>query len=228
MKKKLRFLLPLCMAAVMSASAAVPVSADSNRPCLSLESSYAGENDIFYVDAVLDSDVRAAAYSISLGFDPSKLEFVSAESSISEGTFYYNNFNEDNVTFVWSGNKDIDLKDEVIKMSFKARGRTAGETVPIEFGHCVIGSESMIEIPLDTKGCEIDVLKSFKYGDANCDGVTNFADVVSISKFRIDSGSYSPDENGLINSDTDKNNIVDERDSENVLGYVFSNTEEGE
>ncbi len=82
---KKRILLPLCMAAVISASAVSPVvSAESgDKPCLSLESGYAGENDIFYVDAVLSGDVKAAAYSVTLGFDPSKLEFVSAESPLS-------------------------------------------------------------------------------------------------------------------------------------------------
>ena len=230
MKKKLRFLLPLCMAAVMSASAVSPVvSAESgDKPCLSLDSGYAGENELFFANAVLSGDVKAAAYSITLGFDPSKLEFVSAESTVNGGTFYYNDRTEDCVTFVWSGNKDIDLTGNVIKMTFKARGRTAGETIPIQFGHCVIGTADMSDIPLDTEDGEVSVLRSFKYGDANCDGVTNFADVISINKFRMDSDSYSPDENGLINSDTDNNSIVDERDSENVLDYVSKNTEEGE
>ena len=226
---KKRFLLPLCMAAVISASAVSPVvNAESgDKPCLFLDSGYAGENDMVFVDAVLDGDVKAAAYSISLGFDPSKLEFVSASSELKGGTFYYNAPTDDSVTFVWSGKKDIGMEGKVISMAFKTRGRTAGDSVSIQMGHCIIGSEDMAEIPIDTEGCEINVLQSFKYGDTNCDGVTDFADVVSIKKFRMDSDIYSPDENGLINSDTDKNSIVDERDSENVLDYVFRNTEEG-
>lgn len=216
------------MAAVISASAVTPVSADSSdKPCLSLESGYAGENDIVFVDAVLDSDVKAAAYSITLGFDPSKLEFVSASSELKGGTFYYNAPTDDSVTFVWSGNKDISFGGKMINMTFKTRGRTAGDDIDIQMGHCVFGNESMTEIPLDVKGCRINVLQSFKYGDANCDGITSFADVVSINKLRV-SDSYSPDENGLINSDTDKNKIVDELDSKNVLEFVFRNNEEGE
>ena len=227
MKNKLRFLLPLCIAASMSVSGAFPVNAEEgDKPCLTLESGYAGENDIVFVDAVINGDTKAAAYTLNLGFDPSKLEFVSASSCLKGGTFYCNTPTDDSVTFVWSGNKDIDINGEMIKMSFKTRGNTAGETVSLLPGHCIMGSAGMEEIPVEIKGCDINVLKNFKYGDANCDGNTGLSDVVAITKSRVKATGYSLKEEGLVNGDTDNNKIVDEKDSENVLNFVSESTEE--
>lgn len=205
---------------------AFPVSAEQPSAVLNLRAGYAAENDITFVSGSLEAETDAAAYSITLNFNPEYLEFVDAESNLSYGAFYYNSVSEDCVNLVWSDTENRSLNGEIFSASFKTKGDTADLTVPVELGHSVMGNDSMEEIPFEPAYCEIIVLENYKWGDVNNDGITSLSDVVAINQFYIDSEQFSLDSQMKINSDTDTNKILNISDSNNILKYVRNNIKE--
>lgn len=225
MKKKIK-VLPFAAALAMSITPVTYGYADK-MPCLSINGGYTAENEVIPVTAAFDEEVSAAVYSITVDYDPELLEFIDAESCIEDGTFCYNISGEDSVTFVWSNDKDVTVRNNVFKAEFKARGGTVGQTAPVNIGNAVIGGEKMSEIPFDTKNGDVIISERYTKGDANCDGRTDLADVVAINKYCRDM-DFDLSEEGKLNGDVDNNGFLDEYDCYAVFRYVSLNSKEAD
>lgn len=226
MKRKLKLLLSLMTAIGIASGLSVTSFAEDSIAHIKLNGGYADENAVTSVTASFTSETDIAAYSISVNFNPDYLEFVSAYSNTDYGNFYYNSISEDSVTFVWSDEQNRNLNGDVFTAKFKTKGDTAGQVINIEPGRSVMGNDKLEEIEVDLSGCEVIVLNNYKWGDANNDGVVSLSDVTAICKFTIDSEKYPLYNESLVNSDTDKNNVINSDDSNAVLNYVKSNTGE--
>lgn len=201
-------------------------SAENFPPQLTMKGSYAEENTVTSVTASFDGEISLAAFSVSISFDPDQLEFVSACSNIGYGSFFFNSTSEDAVTFIWSDSKNQTLSGDIFNIEFKVKSDTAGQTIPINIVHSVMGSESMEEITFDASGCEISVLDNYMWGDANNDGKLSISDVAAINKFNIDNKKYALTEEMIINADADNNNIINSDDSKVILKYLKTKSQE--
>ncbi len=198
-------------------------SAENTSPQLTMSGGYAEENNLTTVNASFDEEISLAAFSVTISFNPEQLEFVSACSNIGYGKFFYNSVSEDSVTFIWSDSKNQTLSGDAFNIEFKVKSDTAGQTLPINVDHSVMGSDSMEETPLDVSSCEISVLDNYMWGDANNDGRISLSDVAAINKFSIDNKKYALTEEMIINGDVDKNNIVNFEDGKVILNYLKTN-----
>lgn len=184
---------------------------------LSLRGGCTGENSVIPVTLSVDREIEAAAYSVTINFDPEKLEFTSASDKTGVGTFYYNAVSEDSIRLVWSNSSDTQLSGSILTAAFKTRGGTAGKTAPVQIGYCVIGSEDMSEIPFEAHSAKITISEDFVWGDADCSGETDIADVIALEKSFVDPDSYPLEHQGLMNCDTDNSGVVDIDD----IGAIF-------
>lgn len=223
MKRKFKLLLSLMTAIGITSVISVTSFAEESTAHLKLNGGYADENTVTAITASLTSETDIAAYSISVNFNPDCLEFVTAYSNIEYGNFYYNDISEDSVTFIWSDNQNRNLNGDVFTAKFKTKGDTSGQVIKIEPGRSVIGNDKLEEIEAELSGCEITVLNNYKWGDANNDGIVSLSDVTAICKFTMDSENYPLYNECLVNSDTDKNNIINSDDSNAVLNYIKTN-----
>ena len=195
---------------------------DSQLPLLSLKGGYAEENSITTVTASLSSKIdSAAAFSVSLYFDPSKLEFVDASFSRDFGNFYFGDSAEDCATLVWSDSKDRTLEGELFTVRFKTKSDTAGCTAPIDVGYTTFGNTVSDEFTVDTQGCEIIVTDEYMWGDANCDKTVSISDAVKITLFNVNPTKHPLSEIQLVNSDTDSNGIVDSKDANKIINHII-------
>ncbi len=220
MKTRIKALLSavtFSLAAVFSSNS--DVSAESHL--FSLKGGYAEESSITTVTASIDPAIVMAAFSVSLYFDPSQLEFVDASFSEDYGNFYFGDSAEDCVTLVWSDSKDRTLENEIFTARFKTKSDTSGCTIPIEAGYAVFGNTVTDEIPVDVKGCEIIVTDEYRWGDANCDDRVSVSDAVKITLFSIDYKKHPLTEIQLTNSDTDNNGIVNIKDANKVIDHII-------
>ncbi|MGN0612667.1 MAG: dockerin type I domain-containing protein, partial [Porcipelethomonas sp.] len=183
---------------------------------------YAAQNDVTTVTASLDGETMLAAYSISVSFDSAALEFVNASSSLEYGMFYCSSSSDDSVTLVWSDSRDRSISGEIFEIEFKTKGNSAGQTIPVETGYSVMGSEKMEEIPFSSAGCEIIITENYKWGDANCDGRVSTSDVIAINKYCILGEGPDLSGDGLINADADRNGTVSAKDSKVILEYIVT------
>ncbi len=217
MKRKTSFFLSAAIAL-----SAIPsgVQAKEQIPVISLSSGYASENSVTTVSASIDREINVAAYSVSLYFDPTYIEFTDAQCTSKYGTFFCGDSDEDTVTLIWSDRQHRNIKGDMFTVSFKTRGDSAGCIVPIEIGYSVLGSDSTGEIPFEAKGCEITILDEYVWGDANCDGTLSIADAVTINLFTSDPKSFKLSDSQIINSDTDGNGIINFKDCKNILKRI--------
>ena len=219
-------LLSAAVAASLAALSPINVFSETDRPCLTAVGGYAAENDITTVSVSADIELNLAAYSISLNYDPSKLEFISAYSGTEYGNFYPDDSLDDRVTLVWSDVSNRVLSGQLFTVKFKTKSRTAETVIPVEIGHSVLGNSSSGEIPFDAVGCEISVLKEYMRGDANCDGRVSVSDAAIATLYNINSDIYSLSEKQYINSDMDNNGIVNSKDAQAILSFVIGAKEE--
>lgn len=218
MKARIKALLS---AVIFSVSLVFSPHAHAENHCLSLNGGYAEENSITTVTASIDPAIVAAAFSVSLYFDPSKLEFVDASFNEAYGNFYFGDSAEDCVTIVWSDSRDRTLENKLFTMRFKTKGDTAGCTVPIDVGYTTFGNTVTEEIIVDTMGCEIIISDEYMWGDANCNGKISVSDAVTITLFSISSQKYPLSDIQFTNSDTDSNGIVNSKDANNIINYII-------
>lgn len=226
MNKKFKSILSLIINISIISAFSVSASAEDNIKTLNLSGGYAEENSLTSITASIDDEANAAAYSITLNYNPDYLEFIKADNNSEYGKFYYNNISDDSVNIIWSDDKNRNLKGNIFTAEFKTKGDTAGLTVPVEVGNSIMGNTEMQEIPFENSYCEITVLEKYLWGDSNNDGIVSVADVTAINKFNIDSKKYSLSSEMLINSDADKNKIINIHDCNAILNYVKNNTKE--
>ncbi|MBE6845218.1 MAG: hypothetical protein E7508_05815 [Ruminococcus sp.] len=226
MKRKIKLLLSVAVASSLAVLSPIYAFSEADRPCLTAVGGYAAENDITTVSILTDTELNLAAYSISLNYDPSMLEFTNAYCSTEYGNFYPDDSADDRVTLVWSDSRDRALSGQLFTVEFKTKSRTAETVIPIDIGYSVLGSLSSGEIPFDTTGCEISVLKEYMQGDTNCDGRISVSDAAMTAMYNIDSSKYSLSEKQYINSDMDCNGIVNSKDVQAILGFVVGTKEE--
>lgn len=220
-KKILKSVFSACVLFLLTICNALITSAEDDLPYLIVKGGYADENNLTSVSVSIDSEICLAAYSISLIFDPSMLEFADASGSFNYGKFFYGNTTDDCVTIVWSDSKDHIVDGNLFTARFKTKNETDGKSIPVEIGYSIIGSESTEEIPFKTSDGVITVVRGYKCGDANCDGAISLSDAIAISRFNIDSEEFSFSDIQLINSDTDNNNKINMQDTENVLDIII-------
>ncbi len=217
MKRKSNFFLS---AAVALLTVPFSVQAKEQMPVISLSSRYASESSVTSVTASIDSEINVAAYSVSLYFDPTYIEFTDAECTSKYGTFFYGDSAEDTVTLIWSDSRNRTIKGDMFTVSFKTKSDSAGCTVPVEIGYSVLGSDSTGEIPFKAEGCEITILDEYVWGDSNCDGILSIADAVAINRFTFNPKSFIFLDSQIINSDTDGNGIINFKDCKNILKCI--------
>lgn len=196
-------------------------SATEDLPCIILRSGYAAENSITTVTASLDTKLNLAAYSITLNFDPSMLEFTNASCNTKKGKFFFGDRTDDQVTLIWSDSKTNALSGDIFTVKFKTKSETAGKAIPVEIGYSVLANDVSEEIPFKTRNCEITVLDEYTWGDANCDKKVSVSDAVLINQYISNPGKFSFTEKQIINSDTDNNGIINSEDLKNVLNYII-------
>jgi len=216
--KKIKALM-FSMIFTLSALFPANVKADENH-LITLSDGYAEENSITTITVSVEPALVTAAFSVSLYFDPSKLEFVDAAMSQKAGNFYFGDTYEDCATIIWSDSQDRTFEDKLFTVRFKTKNGISGETVPVDVGYAVSGTTNGSEKQLDAKGCEIIVSNEYKWGDANCDGRVSVSDAVMINLFNINAKKYSLSEIAFLNSDTDGNGYVDLKDSDNVINHI--------
>lgn len=224
MKTRLKALISaviLCFAVIFSVNSRTTLNVYAESHLFSLNGGYAEENSIVNVTASIDPAIVMAAFSVTLYFDPSMLEFVDASFTEDYGTFYFGDSYEDSVSLVWSDSRDRTFENELITMRFKTKSGTSGCTIPIEVGYAICGNSANDEIYVDTKGCEVIVTRDYKWGDANCDGRVSVSDAVKITLFSIDYKKYPLTEIQLTNSDTDKNGIVNIKDANIIIDHII-------
>lgn len=195
-------------------------NAKEDLPCITLRSGYASENSVTTVTASLDKSLNLAAYSITLNFDPSMLEFIDVSCNIKKGKFFSGDRTDDQVTLIWSDSKNTALSGDIFTVKFKTKGETAGKTIPVEVGYSVLANEASEEIPFKIQNCEIEVLDNYTWGDADCDKNVSVSDVVLINQHINNPTIFSFTEKQIINSDTDSNGIINSVDLNNVLNYI--------
>lgn len=196
-------------------------NAKEDLPCIFLRSGYAAENSVTTVTASLDTNLNLAAYSITLNFDPSMLEFIDASCNIKKGKFFSGDRTDDQVTLIWSDSKSATLNGDIFTVKFKTKGETAGKMIPVEIGYSVLANETSEEIPFKIQNCEIEVLDDYTWGDADCDKNVSVSDAVLISQYINNPAGFSFTEKQIINSDTDNNGIINSSDLKNVLNYII-------
>ena len=223
-KKKIRFLTQMLTAAALSISPIMTVSAEETM-FISINGSSASENEITTVTASAEGGAKAAAFSITLDYDSSLLEFVDAKSLMNTGMFCYNPVDEDTVKIVWSDDKDSEIDGDIFNVSFKTRGETDGNETEIIVGDTSVGNADMNDVPFDAQNGIIKISADYKRGDANCDGSTDIADVVAIDKYCTDM-YYELPEQGVINADMNNDTLVNELDSVRVMEMVQNNSKE--
>ena len=191
-------------------------------PCIYLEGGYAAENNITYVTAYTDTEIDLAAYSITLNFDPSLLEFIDAQNNSQKGNFFSEAVSDDKVSVIWSYAEDCKFDEKLFTAKFKTKSDAVDCVIPVEIGYSVLGNEESEEIPFDAAGCEIKVVGDYLWGDANCDRVLNMADDVTVNQFNMDSEKYSLSKAARLNCDTDSNGVIDSKDCENILNAIIN------
>lgn len=221
-KRKLKSVISMLISVSIILAMTVGVNAEKKLPLLSLKGGYASENSITTVTASLDSEISLAAYSVSLVFDPTLIEFVDTSYIQGGGNFFSDKTAEDCVTFIWSDSKNRKISGNLFTAKFKVKGDTAGRTVPVEIGYSILGNETTEEIPFKTSGCEITVINEYNWGDATCDGVVSASDVIKINHFNQNPEKYPLTARQQLNSDTDSNGIINRTDIENVINYITS------
>lgn len=226
LKRKIKLLISAAVTASLAVWSPVNVFSEGDRPCLTAVGGYAAENDITTVSIFTDTELNLAAYSISLNYDPSMLEFINAYCGTEYGSFYPDDSADDRVTLVWSDGLDRVLSGQLFTVAFKTKSRTAEAVIPVDIGHSVLGSSSSGEIPFDAVGCEISVLKEYMRGDTNCDGRVSVSDAAMATLYNINSDTYSLSEKQYINSDMDNNGIVNSKDAQAILSFVIGAKEE--
>ncbi len=194
--------------------------ADEDMPCVYLKGGYASENSLTTVTAAIDTELELAAYSITLNFDPSMLEFVSASCNTKNGIFFSGDRTDDQVTLIWSDSEESKISGNMFTVIFKTKSGCKEDKIPVEIGHSILGGDSTNEFQFETLGCEIQVVKEYLWGDVNVDGTVSIADVVMINRYFENPGSFSLTENQVINGDTDNNGYIDLSDYYNILNYV--------
>lgn len=195
--------------------------AKEDLPCILLRSGYAAENSVTTVTASLDTNLNLAAYSITLNFDPSMLEFIDASCNIKKGKFFSGDKTDDQVILIWSDSKNAALSGDIFTAKFKTKGDTAGKTIPVEIGYSVLANGASEEIPFKIQNCEIEVLDDYTWGDADCDKSVSVSDAVLINQYIDNPAGFSFTERQSINSDTDNNGIINMADLKNVLNYII-------
>ncbi len=222
MKRKLKSVISIITSVSIIFAMAVSVNAEKELPLLSLRGGYASENSITTVTASIDSEISLAAYSVSLVFDPTLVEFVDASYRYGGGNFFSDKTAEDCVTFIWSDSKNRKISGNLFTAKFKVKGETAGRTVPVEVGYSILGNETTEEIPFKASGCEITVINDYSWGDATCDGVVSASDVIRINHFNKNPEKYPMTARQQLNSDTDSNGVINRTDIENVINYIIN------
>lgn len=218
MNKKIKALM-FAMIFTLSALFPVNVQADENH-LITLSDRYAEENSTATITVSVEPELVTAAFSVSLYFDPSKLEFVDAAMSQKAGNFYFGDTYEDCATIIWSDSQNRTFESELFTVTFKTKGGITGDTVPIDVGYAVSGTTNGNEKELDAKGCQIIVASEYKWGDANCDGEVSVSDAVMINLFNINAKKHPLSEIAFLNSDTDSNGVVNLKDSDNVINHI--------
>lgn len=195
-------------------------SAEKELPYIIVSGGYADENNLTSVSISVDREISLAAYSVSLIFDPSMLEFADADGCFDYGNFFYESTTDDCVTFVWSDSSDHIVSGNLLTARFKTKSETAGCEVPVEIGYSIIGNESTEEIPFKTSDGMITVIRGYKCGDSNSDGIISLSDAIALNRFSIDSKEFPLSDIQLINSDTDSNGKINIMDMRYVLDIV--------
>ena len=111
-KKKLTFLL-LSLAVLISPLTLV-VSAESNRPTISVGSTSADAGDKVSVDVLISGNPGICSFILGLKYDASRLEFESATLDGQVGGFF-----ESNKRLVWVTEKDTDYNGKFLTLNFK-------------------------------------------------------------------------------------------------------------
>lgn len=220
MKRTISLFLSVAFTLWTLASFSLCTYATDSVPVISLKGGYASESSVTTVTASIDSEVNIAAYSIALYFDPTYVEVTDARCANKYGTFFSGESAEDMITLIWSDSLNRTIKGDLFTVSFKTKSDSAGHTVPIEIGYSVLGDETTGEIPFEARGCEINILNEYMWGDASCDGILSVSDAIIVNRYTSDSKNYKLSETQLINSDTDKNGIVNFKDCENILKRI--------
>lgn len=110
-KKKLTFLL-LSLAVLISPLTLV-VSAESNRPTISVGSTSADAGDKVSVDVLISGNPGICSFILGLKYDTSRLEFESATLDGQVGGFF-----ESNKRLVWVTEKDVDYNGKYLTLNF--------------------------------------------------------------------------------------------------------------
>ncbi len=222
LKRFLTFWLSVMIILSATVFSSEDVFSESSLPCLSLKSGYAAENSVTTVTASLDTELNLAAYSITLNFDPTMIEFADAICLSEHGKFFSGDTMDDCVTLIWSDSQNRNISGDLFTVKFITKGESSGNVIPIEIGYSVLGNDSIDEIPFDAVGCEIIVLEDYFWGDVNGDEMISISDVIAVNRFLDDAESYQLSKKRFINADTDNNGIVNFQDCKNILSYVIS------
>lgn len=110
-KKKLTFL--LLSLAVLIAPFTLAVSAESNKPTISVGSTSADAGDKVSVDVLISGNPGICSFILGLKYDTSRLEFESATLDGEVGGFF-----ESNKRLVWVTDKDTDYNGKYLTLNF--------------------------------------------------------------------------------------------------------------
>ena len=158
-----------------------------DAPGMRLSAVYNEESRKVVLTVLLDADSQLGAGDFVLKFDTDCLTYGAAEKGFTPNFFIINDKNvaAGELKFSIVSLEEINDPQTVLIVEFDAVRCAKDTNTVIEITGSGITDSMTTPIVLNLAGCNVTILRSIIYGDANEDGIVNLLDVMQLRKYLV-------------------------------------------